>query len=225
MVLPAALPSNNMPCMFAINLYLQTFAVLRQAHENKVATTLVINKIDKLCLELHLSPTEAYERIQKIIEQVNVTVSELYTADLMARDYKNETVKARTAPRSSGDSTAAPTKSHVRSHRNVPATHTSFSWLSPRPDGAVPATHTQFSWRARRIRGQRKRTEKSPAASATASGTQAKQSSAKGHGRERKKQPAVAAVNAGDQTLEFDEADEVCRTIQTLVLFWNEDRV
>ena len=196
-----------------LKLSLQTFAVLRQAHENKVATTLVINKIDKLCLELHLSPTEAYERIQKIIEQVNVTVSELYTADLIARDYKNDTVKIRNNPGSSNDFESAATKSDVRAPKNVPATHTAYSWLNLRPDGEVPETHTSFSWRARRIRGQRKRNGKGPTPSATASGAKAKQSRAKGRGKGRGKRSATSAVQTGDQTLKFDEADEVCRVI------------
>ena len=187
------------------SLSLQTYAVLRQAHENKVATTLVINKIDKLCTELHLSPTEAYERIQKIIEQVNVTVSELYTADLMAQDHKNDTANART-----GDDVAStPNKRDVRARRKVPATHTAFSWLTPMADGGVPATHTQFSWRAQRIRGQRKRTENTPSASTTAR-RKGKQRGAK---RRRGKPLQTATTHTSDQTLKFDEADEVGRNL------------
>ena len=41
---------------------IQTHAVLRQAWEEKVALCLVINKIDRLILELRLSPLEAYDR-------------------------------------------------------------------------------------------------------------------------------------------------------------------
>ena len=184
----------------------QTYAVLRQAHENKVATTLVINKIDKLCLELYLSPTEAYERIQKIIEQVNVTVSELYTADLMARDYKSAgTDDVASVPQKSD----APPKNDAPPQKKMPASHTRFSWLSPKPDGGVPATHTRFSWCARRARGRRQRPTGIAAASAAASSRGTGKRRVTGRNKARGKRPKAASTHASDQTLKFDEADEV----------------
>ncbi len=54
---------------------IQTHAVLRQAWEEKVSMTLVINKIDRLILELRLTPLEAYERLVSIVAHVNMIVS------------------------------------------------------------------------------------------------------------------------------------------------------
>lgn len=54
---------------------IQTHAVLRQAWEEKVAMCLVVNKIDRLILELRLTPEEAYERLVAIIAHVNMIVS------------------------------------------------------------------------------------------------------------------------------------------------------
>lgn len=54
---------------------IQTHAVLRQAWEEKVSMTLIINKIDRLILELRLMPLEAYERLVSIVAHVNMIVS------------------------------------------------------------------------------------------------------------------------------------------------------
>ena len=54
---------------------IQTHAVLRQAWEEKLEMCLVINKIDRLILELELEPKEAYSRIVSIVSNVNMVVS------------------------------------------------------------------------------------------------------------------------------------------------------
>ena len=54
---------------------IQTHAVLRQAWEEKVALCLVVNKIDRLILELRLTPEEAYQRLAAIVAHVNMIVS------------------------------------------------------------------------------------------------------------------------------------------------------
>lgn len=54
---------------------IQTHAVLRQAWEEGLKCCLVINKIDRLVEEIKLTPMEAYERIQRVISQVNNIVS------------------------------------------------------------------------------------------------------------------------------------------------------
>lgn len=54
---------------------IQTHAVLRQAWEENVRMCLVINKMDRLILELCLDPLEAYERLVAIVSHVNMIVS------------------------------------------------------------------------------------------------------------------------------------------------------
>ncbi|DBA75465.1 TPA: hypothetical protein ACH3X1_010720 [Trebouxia sp. C0004] len=63
---------------------IQTHAVLRQAWEEKVQLCLVVNKIDRLILELQLQPHEAYDRIKGIITQVNMIVSAFESESFMS---------------------------------------------------------------------------------------------------------------------------------------------
>lgn len=50
--------------------FLQTQAVLRQAWLENIRPVLVINKIDRLIVELKFSPQEAYAHLKNILEQV-----------------------------------------------------------------------------------------------------------------------------------------------------------
>lgn len=50
---------------------LQTQAVLRQAWLENIRPVLVINKMDRLIVELKLTPQEAYTHLQKILEQAS----------------------------------------------------------------------------------------------------------------------------------------------------------
>ena len=63
---------------------IQTHAVLRTAWAEGVRPILVLNKLDRLIVEVRLSPLEAYNALCRILEQANAIMSELLTADLMA---------------------------------------------------------------------------------------------------------------------------------------------
>ncbi|ORM39611.1 Ribosome assembly protein 1 [Babesia sp. Xinjiang] len=56
----------------------QTKAVLRQAWREGVRTVLVLNKIDKLILDLNMTPAEAYTRLRDLVDQVNALMFQLY---------------------------------------------------------------------------------------------------------------------------------------------------
>ncbi|XP_034039966.1 elongation factor-like GTPase 1 isoform X2 [Thalassophryne amazonica] len=60
-----------------------TQAVLRQAWLENIRPVLVINKIDRLILELKLTPQEAYSHLQKILEQVNAVTGTLFTSTVL----------------------------------------------------------------------------------------------------------------------------------------------
>lgn len=66
--------------------HIQTHAVLRQAWIEKLSPCLVLNKVDRLICELRLSPLEAYNRLLRIIHEVNGIVSayksEKYLSDV-----------------------------------------------------------------------------------------------------------------------------------------------
>ncbi|CEL94296.1 unnamed protein product [Vitrella brassicaformis CCMP3155] len=85
----------------------QTRAVIRQAWKERVKTTLVINKMDRLILDLRLSPSEAYTHLCKIIEQVNALQQQLLTEEVMAAAAQR--TKGSTATASAADDTASVT--------------------------------------------------------------------------------------------------------------------
>ena len=49
----------------------RTHQVLREAYRHQLVPILVLNKVDRLCLELCLTPTEAYLRLRGLLESVN----------------------------------------------------------------------------------------------------------------------------------------------------------
>jgi len=53
----------------------QTETVLRQAMQEKIKPILMINKIDRAIHELKLTPEEMYQKFVKVIDQVNVVIS------------------------------------------------------------------------------------------------------------------------------------------------------
>lgn len=54
----------------------QTITVLRQALQERVKPVLVINKFDRLIFELQLEPEEIYQRLEKMIDDVNCLIQE-----------------------------------------------------------------------------------------------------------------------------------------------------
>jgi ribosome assembly protein 1 len=61
----------------------QTHTVLQQAWSEGIKPCLVINKIDRLISELQYTATEAYYRLQHLLEQVNAIIGGLFTSDMM----------------------------------------------------------------------------------------------------------------------------------------------
>ena len=55
----------------------QTHAVLRQAWYERMRPCLVLNKVDRLVVDLQLDPMETWHRLQRIIEKVNALVAAL----------------------------------------------------------------------------------------------------------------------------------------------------
>ncbi|KAL6637528.1 hypothetical protein ACP70R_025100 [Stipagrostis hirtigluma subsp. patula] len=57
--------------------HIQTHAALRQAFLERLRPCLVLNKLDRLITELHLTPAEAYTRLHRIVSDVNSIYSAL----------------------------------------------------------------------------------------------------------------------------------------------------
>lgn len=61
----------------------QTRTVLRQARRDRVKTVLFLNKIDRLFVELDLSPLEAYQRLVRLLENINAINQQLISEEIM----------------------------------------------------------------------------------------------------------------------------------------------
>lgn len=58
----------------------RTHQVFREAYTNQLTPVLVINKLDRMCTDLMLTPTEAYLRLRSLIENVNAAASAMLTS-------------------------------------------------------------------------------------------------------------------------------------------------
>ncbi|XP_042267820.1 elongation factor-like GTPase 1 [Thunnus maccoyii] len=83
----------------------QTQVVLRQAWLENIRPVLVINKIDRLIVELKLTSQEAYTHLQKILEQVNAVTGTLFTSKVLEEraEKEKEEEKEKESETSSGD--------------------------------------------------------------------------------------------------------------------------
>ncbi|EAU85947.2 translation elongation factor 2 [Coprinopsis cinerea okayama7 len=66
----------------------QTIAVLRQAWQDRLRPILVINKMDRLVTELKLAPTEAYQHLARLIEDVNAVMGSFFASERMEDDQR-----------------------------------------------------------------------------------------------------------------------------------------
>ncbi|KAI2613299.1 P-loop containing nucleoside triphosphate hydrolase protein [Hypoxylon sp. NC1633] len=64
----------------------QTVTVLRQTWTEKLKPLLVINKIDRLVIELKMTPGEAYIHLSKLLEQVNAVLGSFFQGERMEED-------------------------------------------------------------------------------------------------------------------------------------------
>lgn len=56
---------------------------LKQAWLEKIQPILVLNKIDRLILEMKLSPLDIYVHLSQLLEQVNAVMGELFASQVM----------------------------------------------------------------------------------------------------------------------------------------------
>ncbi|XP_058809245.1 elongation factor-like GTPase 1 isoform X2 [Phymastichus coffea] len=70
----------------------QTRSALFIAYIEGLKPFLVLNKIDRLIIEMKLTPLDAYVHLNQVLEQVNAVMGELFTSDVMTRDEENENI-------------------------------------------------------------------------------------------------------------------------------------
>lgn len=61
-------------CLIILQLMVGTESILRHALQEGVKITLVVNKIDRLILELRIKPADAYYKIKHTIEEINTFI-------------------------------------------------------------------------------------------------------------------------------------------------------
>ncbi len=59
---------------------------MRQTWVEKLKPLLVINKIDRLIMELKMTPNEAYLHLSKLLEQVNAVLGGFFQGERMEED-------------------------------------------------------------------------------------------------------------------------------------------
>ena len=64
----------------------QTVTVLRQTWTERLKPLLVINKVDRLIVELRMSPTEAFGHLSKLLEQINAVIGSFFQGERMEED-------------------------------------------------------------------------------------------------------------------------------------------
>ncbi|CAH2049318.1 unnamed protein product, partial [Iphiclides podalirius] len=61
----------------------QTRLALKQAYSENLKAVLVLNKIDRLILEMQMNALDAYIHINQVLEQVNAVMGELFASDIL----------------------------------------------------------------------------------------------------------------------------------------------
>jgi ribosome assembly protein 1 len=81
----------------------RTHQVLREAFGSSLIPILVLNKIDRLCTDLHLDPVEAYVRLRELLETVNASAAAML-ASARADQGSGELSEPSNAGDNAGDS-------------------------------------------------------------------------------------------------------------------------
>ncbi|KAH7100377.1 P-loop containing nucleoside triphosphate hydrolase protein, partial [Auriculariales sp. MPI-PUGE-AT-0066] len=86
-----------------------TITVLRQAWLDRLKPVLVINKFDRLITELKLTPTEGYQHLLKLIEEVNAVMGSFFAAERLEDDlrWREEREKRLAARKEAASDTVA----------------------------------------------------------------------------------------------------------------------
>jgi ribosome assembly protein 1 len=82
----------------------RTHQVVREAHSHQLVPILIINKVDRLCMDLCLTPTEAYIRLRSLIESVNAACAAMLVSKRAKRREDERVLNKKSGLLSKGDS-------------------------------------------------------------------------------------------------------------------------
>ena len=68
----------------------QTHAVVYKALKERMRPCLVLNKLDRMILEMKLSPSEAFQHLKRIVENINALAYSLVVAELRSSTNDND---------------------------------------------------------------------------------------------------------------------------------------
>ncbi|KAL9188657.1 hypothetical protein ACHAXT_007035 [Thalassiosira profunda] len=68
----------------------RTHSLVREAYLHQLVPVLVINKVDRLCVELGLDPAEAYVRIRELVESMNAVCAAMLNSAILDEEECNE---------------------------------------------------------------------------------------------------------------------------------------
>lgn len=68
---------------------------MQQAWKEHLTLTLVLNKVDRLFLQLGLTPIKAYDCLLRVLEQVNSVLAQMFTADVLQQNAGQTSVKTK----------------------------------------------------------------------------------------------------------------------------------
>lgn len=82
----------------------QTRICLQQAYNEHLKPVLFINKIDRLIMEMNLTPTDAYKRLTQILEQINAVLGNIFASDVISKELVDAAETQQSALEDSDDS-------------------------------------------------------------------------------------------------------------------------
>lgn len=81
----------------------RTHSIFREVYRNGLVPILCVNKIDRLCLDLGLTPTEAYVRIRELMESVNAAAAAMIISKEITENDMYSNNPSKRNPKSEGD--------------------------------------------------------------------------------------------------------------------------
>ena len=113
----------------------QTVTVLRQTWIEHLKPLLVINKVDRLIVELQMSPGEAYIHLSKLLEQVNAVIGSFFQGERMEEDLQwRESIEEKVAAKAAMEEMKA--RKNVTKVASISETEESGSTVTTDVDGA-----------------------------------------------------------------------------------------
>jgi ribosome assembly protein 1 len=92
---------------------IQTRSVLNQAFLENIEPILVFNKMDRLIIDLQMSTLDAYQHLQKILQEMNVVMSQLISTKIFKKEDESKEEEIKVIEQENNDDYFSPQKGNV----------------------------------------------------------------------------------------------------------------